>query len=80
MNNTNKDALLINQTLAWLWIISTLIVITASAWSLVKVKFKIDRVGLGVILFYNVLFIMQSIDSIITIFYGGDTKRVPKSA
>ena len=80
MNNTSKDVLLINQTLAWLWIISAIVVITASAWSLAKVKFKIDSVGLGVIIFYNVLFIMQLIASIITIIYDGDTKRIPKAA
>ena len=67
-------------SLAWLWIVSAIIVITASIISLVKVKFKIDRVGLGVIIIYNLLFIGQLILSIFILKVSGDYSRVPKAA
>jgi hypothetical protein len=46
----------LTDSIAWLWIISAALVVTTSLYALVKVRFKIDRVGLLVIAFYNIVF------------------------
>ena len=61
-----------------MWIISSLIVNTISLVALIRIRFKIDRVGLGVIAFYNILFVLYFSSSIVTLVDDGDTAKIPQ--
>jgi len=59
--------------MAYLWIISAVVVIPITLIALIRIKFKIDRVGLGVILFYNILFILYFSTSVVVLVVDGDS-------
>jgi hypothetical protein len=61
------------KSMAYLWIISAVVVIPITLIALIRIKFKIDRVGLGVILFYNLLFILYFSTSVVVLVVDGDS-------
>jgi hypothetical protein len=61
------------KSMAYLWIISAVVVIPITLIALIRIKFKIDRVGLGVILFYNILFILYFSTSVVVLVVDGDS-------
>jgi hypothetical protein len=62
---------------AYMWIISASVVISISLAALVRIKFNIDRVGLSVIIFYNILFLLYFSSSIVTLVDDGDSAKIP---
>jgi hypothetical protein len=60
-----------------MWIISASVVISISLAALVRIKFNIDRVGLSVIIFYNILFLLYFSSSIVTLVDDGDSAKIP---
>ena len=63
----SNQANFLAQSVAWIWIVSAVLVIPISIYALARIRFKIGRVGLFVISFYNVLFVLELYASIATL-------------